>query len=619
MEISDIAIRRFKGIEEVKLGPIRPINVLIGRNNSGKTSILTCIQTLSDYLSLLESKHERSIVVPDEYFNKRAGEDASFDISVTVVQTEEERQKQFVKLAKNWDSHYQNPKTSSDKIEIQLRRNLFRNLTFEFSALGKKFGLVAVTTMEEDGTERKDERVVVAESPHPTGDLKCLPVMELFFGGGYHRPEYFTLSDLREHQSGKTFDVKCGGPQFSAASPHGEVRLLNPAFQYVCRGFTSAFLVSPYRHGDAVMIAQRAKSINADGRNLVTYTHDLNLNNYEAFHRIAAFVKRIVPDVGRLHPRFMRAEGSELELAYEWPDGHVVNLANMGGGVEQLLILASLLIQQKTSCILWEEPESHLHPGAQDVLLSELETHVADSMVFMTTHSPVFVRSSDRIGVHIITNSDGKSGVGRTLSATELQDAATVLGSRPGHLAQADIVLYVEGKHGAAAFDAWLQKWPNKHKVLGHLLLVIQSCNPDEMGTDDFNLGNVKKVTPNMLLFLDKDNDPGSQEPKPARRKLLRMCEELEIPCVLTTKRQIEDYFTEEAVRKALPANLVSDWNYNDGIPLGEQFPNGWKKHNARIASIMEWGDIEKHDDIMQVFQKIEDYANKLKPETVGV
>jgi len=525
---------------------------------------------------------------------------------------------QFSDLAHNWDTQYQHPKMSSQKVEDQLQRNLFRCLTFEFRGLkkNKKFGLVAISTMEEEDAERKDSRVVLAKNPEPTGILKGLSLTNLFLEDRKISPSLGSLSELAIQNKLKGFNYK--EARFNAGDPHCGVQLLSPAFEYVCSAFRTSFLVSPYRHGTQILNPTRAKVIENDGRNLINYMHDLNLNNYDTFHEIGAFVKRIVPDVGRIHPRFVRAEGSELELAYEWPDGRVVNLANMGGGVEQLLILGSLLIQQKTSCILWEEPESHLHPGAQDVLLSELEKHVGNSMVFMTTHSPVFVRSSDKIAIHIITNKDGKSGAGRTLSASELQEASTLIGSRPGHLAQADIVLYVEGKWGAAVLEEWLKKWPKKNDVLGHLLLVVQSCNPDEMGTEDFDLGKLKKVTPNMVILVDKDNDPSSDEPKPARKKLQEMCDNLGITCKITTKRQIEDYFTEEAVRKVLPPNLLSCWNYNNAIPMHEQFPNGWKKYNSGIAANMEWQDIEKHHDIMQVFEKIKEFADKLKPRNNG-
>jgi hypothetical protein len=307
-------------------------------------------------------------------------------------------------------------------------------------------------------------------------------------------------------------------------------------------------------------------------------------------------------------------DDNSIELAYEWPDGRVVNLANMGGGVEQLVILGCVLLAQKTACILWEEPESHLHPGAQDKLLSELESRVDQSLIFLTTHSPVFVRPSDQVAVHAITNPDGKSATGRTLLKEQLQEACAILGSRPGHLAQADIVLYVEGKYGAAVVEEWLKKWPEREAILGHLLLVVQSCNPDEIGTDDFDLGTLKMLTPNMIVFVDKDNDTGSQEPKESRKRLAAMCQPHSIPCIITKFRQIEDYFCPEAVKAALPANLLKTWTHDPNKPMSEQLERNWKKHNRRIAEKMTWSDIEKHKDLMRIFEEVAKHAEALRP-----
>jgi hypothetical protein len=180
----------------------------------------------------------------------------------------------------------------------------------------------------------------------------------------------------------------------------------------------------------------------------------------------------------------------------------------------------------------------------------------------------------------------------------------------------ADIVVYVEGKRGAEAFEEWLEKWPARDKVLGHLLLAIWFLSPDDIGAKDFDLAPLRKVTPNMVMFVDKDNDEGSSEPKPSRQELQEKCKALGIPCIVTEKRQIEDYFTEDAVRQGLPSNILAGWKYEAGKPMGEQLPT--KKYNGAIAAAMKWEDIEKHKDIMQVFAKIEEYAKKLKPETSG-
>lgn len=342
--------------------------------------------------------------------------------------------------------------------------------------------------------------------------------------------------------------------------------------------------------------------------------HNLALNRHDVFQGIADFVKAVLPEVGRLHPRFTGDEQNLLELAYEWPDRGSVNLVNMGGGVEQLLVLGSLLLHQKPTCILWEEPESHLHPGAQDCLLGQVLKLLGGSRLFLTTHSPVFLRDNDNIAVHAIENRDGKNAEGRTLTSNDLITAALLIGSRPGHLAQADIVLYVEGKHGTAVVEEWLAKWPERERVLRHLQLVVQSSNVEEAGTEDFDMHSLTKVTPHMIVFADNDCDPGQTKPKKPRQLLKEKCEEQGIPCIITKNRQIEDYFTEEAVCAGLPSNLRRNWQYDSQKPIGQTWCPGWKKYNRRIARAMQWEDVSRHPDLMRIFEEVEKCARRLMP-----
>ena len=371
-------------------------------------------------------------------------------------------------------------------------------------------------------------------------------------------------------------------------------------------------MVSPFRHGSAAEIPQLSEQLEDNGGNLVRYLHNIALNENKVFENIAGFVKTVLPEVGRLHPRFTGIEDHTLELAYDWQDGRSVNLANMGGGVEQLIILASLLIKQRTSMILWEEPESHLHPGAQDTLIDLMEKNVKESMIFLTTHSPVFVRPSDKIAVNAITNTDGKSATGRTLSSSDFNQVINIIGSRPGHLAQADIVLYVEGKRGAEVVEEWLEKWTKRETVLSHLELLVQPFNADEVGSDDFDLDKLKLVSPNMIIFVDKDNDEGDDKPKKTRITLGKKCKAGEITFIITEKRQIDDYFPKELVSSVLKQRnpqLSKEWE-KTGI-----FTKKMKRYNREISRMMEWSNVEKYEEIKQIFEEIEKYAKKLKPD----
>lgn len=49
--IDSIEIKRFRGLQDIQLNKLSPINLLVGDNNAGKTSILEVIELLSDPLS----------------------------------------------------------------------------------------------------------------------------------------------------------------------------------------------------------------------------------------------------------------------------------------------------------------------------------------------------------------------------------------------------------------------------------------------------------------------------------------------------------------------------------------------------------------------------------------
>lgn len=612
MEISRILIKNFKGIEKAEIEPVKPINVLIGRNNSGKSSLLTCLEFLNKYFKALEPGDRRvqaasSISVPSECFRAGLRHPQEFVLAITVAESTEERKRQFSEAVAAWNGKHRTPRVAPASVDAQLENDLFSTLTFEFLAKPPNgpFGLVSIFTVCEDG-EGNRANVAVAASQQPGGTMARLHLRELFMPPPQPRNIYRSVWELSQQvgfDNRLKVDYQRGG--FSAVDETFFQHLIVPAFDHVKKAFSSAFLVSPYRHGRQKDTAILSTELRTDGSNLVEYMLNLALNKHDIFENVAAFVRSIVPEVGRLHPRFTGMQDNSLELAYDWPDGRTVNLVNMGGGVEQLLILGCLLIHQRTSCILWEEPESHLHPGAQDILLNELDKRAGDSLIFLSTQSPVFIRPSDKITVHAFRNRDGKSATVRTLSKDQLQEAATVVGSRPGHLAQADIVLYVEGKTGAAAVKEWLHKWPKRDQVLGYLQLEVQSVNVDEVATEETLLSALKKVNPNLIIFVDRENEPGETKPKVSRTTLTTKCKKIGIPCIITETRQIEDYFTYEAVQNGLPTNLWRNFEraYDASKTIGAQFHRGWKLHNYRIAAAMHWKDVEQRKGIQRLLE----------------
>jgi predicted ATP-dependent endonuclease of OLD family len=88
----------------------------------------------------------------------------------------------------------------------------------------------------------------------------------------------------------------------------------------------------------------------------------------------------------------------------------------MGGGVEQLLMIATVLFTTTSEHSLFlEEPESHLHAGAQRFLLEKL--YGGERQTFITTHSPVFIDLSRPHSLYRVKQTVGRSQVAQVHDA----------------------------------------------------------------------------------------------------------------------------------------------------------------------------------------------------------
>ena len=613
MDIEKIIIENYKGLKKIELDPINPINILIGHNNCGKSSILECLDYFCKHLEIEDEIYKQrydtsgkrsSNSLPENVFNIKK---EPILITIQILLDLNDQKDILLKSVESWNNQYDRPKMSMYVANKLIKSGFLSNLSYQFKANKYKSGFALsemYTTFSFKPLDLEYQKIILAK-----GDIRNSKINNI-------------RDLLINHQGHNIISEKIKKLLvYEAADEDPNRRFtniwLNGAYDYIINVFKSSFIINPYRHGQSEATPQLTEELAADGNNLVQYLHNLALNDYKLFEEIAGFVKTVLPEVGRLHPRFTGGDTSKLELAYQWEDGRIVNLANMGGGVEQILILGAMLISQKKACVLLEEPESHLHPGAQEILLGLIEKYIGDSYIFLTTHSPVFIQSRENISVHAIQNPDGKNAVGSTIVSEDFNEILALIGSRPGHLAQADIVLYVEGKYGVFVLEEWLEKWPDKDTILSCLQLVVSPINVDEIGSEDVDISKLKRITPNMIIFADKDNDPGEKEPKKSRLDLESKCKQNKIPFILTQKRQIEDYFTADAVRESLPTNISNSWEYDQSKPMCEQYPS--KRFNRTVASKMSWEDVVRHKDIMNIFDEIKNISIKINPNIKNI
>lgn len=131
-----------------------------------------------------------------------------------------------------------------------------------------------------------------------------------------------------------------------------------------------------------------------------------------------------------------------------------IDLHDMGSGIEQLLMIACVLISRsKGSLVLIENPEHHLHPGAQRTLLQFIRDNLKNNQILITTHSPIFLSQKD-LSIHIITKREEGTKI-RKAELEGLSKALAELGSRNSDLLLADFVLFLEGPSDEKIIKSW--------------------------------------------------------------------------------------------------------------------------------------------------------------------
>lgn len=120
-----------------------------------------------------------------------------------------------------------------------------------------------------------------------------------------------------------------------------------------------------------------------------------------------------------------------------------------GSGIREALRLILDIELNNPDTILIEEPEVHLHPGLETSMSNYLRDVSRRSQIFLTTHSPIFLNYPNVDSVYFVKRSNGNTSVDNIPSLDDANDALMIkreLGVPFSNLFMFESLLLVEGR-----------------------------------------------------------------------------------------------------------------------------------------------------------------------------
>lgn len=360
--IKSIEISNFKGIQNLKIKP-KKINLLIGRNNTGKTTILEALNLFFNNDAVIDVEDTHS------YFNIYSGNEK---IKISVEQ--EGREKEIIEIKNTTqlelvDSfgeefadfffsyiHDLKESSSKDKIKKELVKSIEKNMTRKLREIFLKNSVLLVNREGKERVYYDYSNFLTSDDLENFSDKICDYINEKFLSG--NKKEYdklkiklrfalFSMAGLNDRYSNKI--------NFKNENVIFIKNLLEEVEEY-------GSLKKSLQPEESKRLYQIVKIIKDS--NLVKNLEDLKFDNVV----------------------FLGSDGEPKAHSFEF----------LGDGFKALIGLLWKLSSKKidNSIVLIDEPENHMHPG----YIKELINFISDFsekrniQFFMVTHSQDLLR-----------------------------------------------------------------------------------------------------------------------------------------------------------------------------------------------------------------------------------
>ena len=281
----------------------------------------------------------------------------------------------------------------------------------------------------------------------------------------------------------------------------------------------------------------------------------------------------------------------------------LIPLSKLGSGLKTiLLVLLNLLVVPKIEnknksdfVFAFEELENNLHPALLRRLFQYIEEYAINknAHIFLTTHSSTaldfFSISNNAQITHVVH--DGESA--RTIPVSAHFDRLGVvseLGAKPSDLLQANGIVWVEGPSDRIYLNHWIALYSEGRFQEGRdyqcafyggaLLARTQFMSPEEAEEAETDLVNLLRVNPNIIVVCDGDRTAKDSDIKDRVKRINTEVQKIPDAHIwITSAKEIENYIPGSVLEEALDLSGLRD---------PEQYENFFPRKKACSESYSE-------------------------------
>jgi putative ATP-dependent endonuclease of OLD family len=413
MQLDRIAVAGFRSfVDKVSIGDLKRINVFVGKNNAGKTNVIEILPLLNNLVGGPEYRRP-------EDFIARGQQKVSLVLMFSLKKNERE---QMVRTLFKGGSV-----AEKDVISTNFLKGIKHSL--EIVAQGIQQETVTTPNLIEGDTvvwgQFRNEKTGQVEAKGCDISQACLALRDIE-----------NLSVTLETRIGT------GSPVASRSLWDAALKSVDLLPRMIRDMYAKIEWAPPIRQSQVQMPPTEVRRLDSSGSNLPQVWNTIVSDEPEELVRIGKDVGRIVGISSISAP----VRGNQTAPSLKERSGDSFNLANTSSGVQQAAILATKI----STCLpggvlLIEEPELHLHAGAQRVLREIIERRSTDLQFFITTHSTLFTDLGEQSAVFLVSKKERQSTIRPIFELDELRFVKSELGHRNADLYGYDLVVFVEG------------------------------------------------------------------------------------------------------------------------------------------------------------------------------